>query len=118
MEYKIHLKKTTATEPFEEKRDNVAEIYIQGRGRTRITSQGIVSLSLSKDAMIELGKELICQALSEVECDITHFYPARPNEGLVISYGVIIHPNSVEPILEYCDNFDSIETDINKTKRD
>lgn len=116
MKYTVELNKPAQIEIFEQKKDNVVRIYVQVEQGNYITNQSIVRLSLSRDAMIEFGKALICQSLKNDDGDMTHFYPTRPNEGRVISYGLMIHPDSVEPIVGD-DDFDPIDSYINNNEK-
>ena len=110
MVYKVCLTKPVAQEDFEKHQNNVATISIQDKKGNFVTDNCNIVLSLSKNAMLGLGKELIREVHREGHSgDMTHFYPARPGEGLVISFGIIIHPESVEPILGN-DDFESIDS--------
>ncbi len=70
-----------------------------------------VQLFMSKNAMLGLGKELIRAAHEKGVGDITHFYPSTSHPGYSQTLGVIVHPESVEPILGD-DEFETIDNII------
>ncbi len=106
MKYEVSIQKNQEIEPFEKNRDNIGMLYVQEiDGINNKTCK--IKLSMSKSAMLELGKKLIRDALEvEGEC-ILHFYPTRPDCSIVETLGVFLHPDSVEPIV-----MDDIEPSI------
>lgn len=107
MKYEVSIPKKQDSESFEKKKDNIGMFYIQKiDGVNNKTCK--IELSMSKSAMLELGKELIRDALED-SSDILHFYPTRPDSGITETLGVFLHPNSVEPIVIDDDRDKSID---------
>ena len=98
VKYKISLKKAPGLmERYELSNNNTMSITVQFK-RKDATRPCTIKLSMSKNAMFEFGKELIRDAYSNNEIGHSHFYPARPGQGISISLGIVLMPQSVEPI--------------------
>lgn len=98
MEYKVNLKKI-GTEDFEKDRNNSARASVQNNDGDDLTNKSRVKLFMSKNAMLGLGKELIRAAHRKVKADVWHFYPAKEIGNIHETFGIVLMPESVEPIL-------------------
>jgi hypothetical protein len=101
MNYSVGPRKTGYLEHFEKNNDNTAEIAIRGKNRLNITHKCKVEISISKNGMIGLAKELIRETFEANPLTPIHFYPARPNHGIVQTVGILLVPNSAEPIMDF-----------------
>ena len=78
---------------------NAIDIIVQNKKGNYINKACKVCLHMSKSAMVEFGKELVRNALKDTGGDVYHFNPAGTGLGIDIRFGVIVHPESVEPII-------------------
>jgi hypothetical protein len=92
--------------------DVALNIIIQDKQGKHVAESCKLFIYLSKNALLEFGKELISNALHEDKSDIYHFYPAASDTGISINFGIIVHPESVEPII--IDDIDPIATNALK----
>lgn len=102
MNYIVLLKKTDLVENFEKEKNNTASLQIQDVNGNNVTNNCKVKLTISRNGLIGLGKELIRYAYTvEKEGSHWHLDPARPDEGLVQTLGIFLTPQSAEPIIGY-----------------
>lgn len=99
MEYGIEIPKKRDLELYEKNRENVAIIFIKGKNGNIISNSCKVKLCMSKSAMLELGKELIRDVHKQSGGNVFHFYHAGSGLGIDQTLGVVLHPESVEPIV-------------------
>jgi len=79
--------------------DIALNIIIQDKKGNHITGSCKLYVYLSKNALLEFGKELINNALHAEYSDVYHFYPAGSGIGISVNFGIIVHPESIEPII-------------------
>ncbi len=108
MYYEILLQKYNCKNTFKKNRDNIALFYVKDTTGNKTNETCKIELSMSRSAMLELGKELIRDGFEEGS-GVLHFYPTRPGSGITETLGVFLHPNSVEPII-----IDDIEPSIDE----
>ena len=78
---------------------NSIDITVKDKKGNYIAKSCKVCLHISKSAMVEFGKELVRNALKDTGGNVYHFNPAGTGLGIDIRFGVIVHPESVEPII-------------------
>jgi len=101
MKYKVEIAKPQSLEIFEKNRDNTASICIRSKKGEKLPHCE-VRLYLSKNAALGLGKELIRYACEkEKAINPWHFYHAQPDSDITQTLGILLAPDSVEPILGY-----------------
>ena len=66
MKYEVNLKKAEFTEPYERDKTNVMSIYVDKKYCNNNDIKYNVKLSLSKNAMLGLGKALIRYAHTKI----------------------------------------------------
>ncbi|QFF99014.1 hypothetical protein PB01_09315 [Psychrobacillus glaciei] len=92
-------------EDFEMTGDNIALINVMDMSGDEITQNCRVQITLSKNALLGLGTELI--RLAHEYKDSKHFHIEPINKEYVVqSKGIMLHPESCELILG-CGDFDS-----------
>lgn len=108
MKYSVNIKNPITREEFEINKDNIVDLYIQDECGKNVTKQFKIIASLSKNAMIGLGKSLIRRATGYYEYgNPMQIMPARKGH-VMLAYGICLHPQSIETIIG--DNsIDSVE---------
>ncbi|MFF2876932.1 hypothetical protein ACFVR2_11495 [Gottfriedia sp. NPDC057991] len=92
-------------EVFEIEGNNIAEVTVLDSNGNNITNDCRVMISLSKNALIGLGTELI--RLAHNYKDGKHFHIDPISKGNVVqSMGIMLHPESCELIVS-CGDYDS-----------
>lgn len=100
MKYKIDLQKNNKLENFELQKNNIGTVHIQDKMGKDITNEANVLLTLSREALLGFGKSLIRYAHEkEALGGPLHFYRTTDPEELPETLGLILTPQSVEPIL-------------------
>ncbi|KQL27364.1 hypothetical protein [Psychrobacillus sp. FJAT-21963] len=93
-------------EAFEMTGDNIALVHVMDNSGNDITQNCRVQITLSKNALLGLGTELIRLAHDEYK-NGRHFHlDPIEKEYVVQSMGIMLHPESCELILG-CGDFDS-----------
>ncbi|MFD4706440.1 hypothetical protein ACFWM3_16440 [Gottfriedia sp. NPDC058432] len=94
-------------EVFEIEGNNIAEVTVLDSNGNNITNDCRVMISLSKNALIGLGTELI--RLAHNYKDGKHFHIEPISKGNVVqSMGIMLHPESCELIVG-CGEYDSFD---------
>lgn len=101
MNYLVEPKKIGYLEYFEKNNDNTSEIIIRNKDGINITHRCKVKLSISKNGMIGLAKELIRETFEADPLTPNHFYPAKPNQEIVQTLGILLAPDSAEPLMDF-----------------
>lgn len=114
-EYNIKLGNTSDEEEFELAGDNIAQIDVMDKNGNNITKDCRVQLTLSRNAMLGLGTELI--RLAHKFSDGRHFHidPISQEGEAVQSLGIMLHPESCELIMG-CGDFKSFDKYIKTEK--
>lgn len=99
MKYEVVIKKNKEKDEFEIIGDNTAIMWVNDKQGEKITKPCNVKLYLSRNAMLGLGKELIRAAQRDFKGDVWHFYPVQSRESIYESLGIILMPESVEPVV-------------------
>ncbi len=100
MKYILALNKSLEVENFEKNRDNTTYIHVKNKKGEYITDQCTVKIILNDDGMLGLGKSLIRYAYEKEKVGgPLHFYKAQPNEAIIETLGIILVPESAEPII-------------------
>ncbi len=102
-------------EEFELAGDNIAQIDVMDKNGNNITKDCRVQVTLSKNAMLGLGTELIRFAHNYSEGKHFHIDPIRPDGEAVQSLGIMLHPESCELIVG-CGEFKSFDKYIKDDK--
>ncbi|MEW9674342.1 hypothetical protein [Ammoniphilus sp. 3BR4] len=105
-EYIINLvNDTDKEEAFEITGNNIAEVNVIDKNGNDITQNCRVQITLSKNALLGLGTELI--RLAHEYKDGKHFHIEPISKGYVVqSMGIMLHPESCELIVG-CGDYDS-----------
>ena len=105
MKHIVLLKKSYALENFEKEGNNIVSLHVQDISGNNITNDCKVQLTISKNGLLGLGKELIRYAYEpNKEGHHWHLDPARPNTSLVQTLGIFLTPQSIEPIIGYAEH--------------
>ena len=96
---------------FEDKADNVAEIRVFNQDKIEVTKKSVVEISLSKNALIGLGTELIRLAYNFKEGKHMHLEPVD-DEHQIQRLGIFLKPNSCNVIIN-CKDAECIDKYIN-----
>ena len=88
---------------FEETADNVAEIRVFNQDNLEITQTSVVEISLSKNALIGLGTELIRMAYKFKDGKHIHLEPVN-SEQQVQRLGIFLKPTSSNTIISCKDS--------------
>jgi hypothetical protein len=100
MKYKVELQKNTEFENFELHKNNIGTVHIQDKMGKDITNEANILLTLSREALLGFGKSLIRYAYEkEIMGGPLHFYRTTDTDELPETLGLILIPQSVEPIL-------------------
>lgn len=93
MTYRVALEKENKVEEFEN-RKNVLLVIVQSDTGAYLSDGYHVKISLSKNAMLGFGTELIrCGAVKEGVVGM-HMDPSRPNSSIVFGMGFTLLPES------------------------
>ena len=100
---------TNSLEEYEKRDQNIVRVRVQlPSGEVVASSQYRLELSLSRDAMIGLGTELIRLALKQEEISgIFHLRPMEKNFASEV-LGIYLHPDSCELLVAH-NEFGTIE---------
>jgi hypothetical protein len=114
-EYNIKLGSISdEEEEFETAGDNIAQIDVMDKNGNDITKDCRVQVTLSKNALLGLGTELI--RLAHKFSDGKHFHiDPISKESVVQSLGIMLHPESCELIVG-CGEFKSFDKYIKGDK--
>ena len=85
-------------ESFERTRDNIAHVTVYDSNGNDVTKQSRVQITLSKNALLGLGTELIRLAHQYRNGKHFHIDPIS-TESAVQSLGLMLHPDSCEFII-------------------
>ncbi|PEL10252.1 hypothetical protein [Bacillus sp. AFS017336] len=111
--YNINLvNNSDEEEVFETEGNNIAEVTVIDNNGINITKDCSVMISLSKNALIGLGSELI--RLAHDYKDGKHFHIDPISKGNVVqSLGIMLHPESCELIVG-CGEYKTFNEYINE----
>lgn len=100
MKYEVDIKKIELIEPYEQEQNNVMHVYAQKKINIDSGTKYKIVLSLSKNAMLGLGKELIRYAyLNRKPGHHVHLEPIEPGKPQVQAMGIYLLPASIPGIV-------------------
>ena len=93
--YTVYLNSEQNEQEYEKNDKNFIQVEIQSKGKITSNQDDIVYLTMSEDAMLALGTELIRAAKGDRKKDIWEMHPSKKGHA-VINMGVYLHPKSTQ----------------------